>query len=87
MKKLVKYELLKDLVLYRAGTIVYHEFDVLPSQYRDGDTYATNGEWYTYPISDMKVNASGYLVELVKWCANSQRTDDHHQEWVKELSE
>lgn len=82
-KKLKKYELLKDLVLYPAGTIVYHEYEVLPSQYNSGN-YSTAGNWYTKEHGH-EVNASNYLKYLVEWCIGSHRNDDHHEEWVKSL--
>ena len=81
MKKIATYKLLKELPMYPAGTIVTHEFETLPSMYNDG-TYNTDGSWHT----DRGVMASNYLESLIKWCADSQRTDDHHEEWVEFIS-
>jgi hypothetical protein len=78
MSAVVKiYELLKDLPLYPAGTLITHTYEVLPSKFNDG-TYATDGDWKVD-----NVMATQYLVALVKWCVTSQRRDDNHTDWVQ----
>lgn len=78
MGEIVKvYELLKDLPMYPAGTLINHTYEVLPSKFNDG-TYATDGEWKVGGVM-----ATQYLEALVKWCITSQRTDDNHAEWVQ----
>lgn len=72
--------------MYPAGTIVTHQFEVRPSEFRRGETYATDGEWYVGTKENMpNVRAPQFLEALVKWCATSQRTDDKHEEWVQAL--
>jgi len=84
-KETVRYKLLRDLPMYPAGTVVYHEYEILPSQYLDKQgnkqTYATDGDWYT--DIDLKVKATQFLEDTVKWCATSQRDDTYG--WVERL--
>ena len=82
-KVVVEYKLLRDLPMYPAGTIVRHEYEVLPSQYLDKQgnpqTYATDGTWYT----EDNVRATQFLEHTVKWCATSQRGDTDG--WIEKL--
>ncbi len=83
MMKLDKYELLKDLPMYAAGTIVVHEYEQQPSQFNSG-VYNTEGRWYAEK-EGREYNLPAFVVALIKWCSTSQRNDDNHAEWVKVL--
>lgn len=79
MEKIKKYKLLKNLPMYPAGTIVTHRFEILPSKFRENDTYCTDGEW----ITDEGTQAPLFLERLIAWCADSQRDDC--EGWVEEI--
>lgn len=73
MTEIRKYKLLKDLPMYKAGTIITHSYDVLPSKFNSG-VYHTDGEWYTEEFGH-KVMATKFLEHTTKWCVSSQRDD------------
>jgi hypothetical protein len=83
----VKYRLLRDLPMYPSGTIITHEYEVLPSQYLDKQgnkqNYATEGEWYT--DDGLKVLVTQFLEQTVRWCATSQRGDTDG--WIEVVDE
>jgi len=69
-----KYKTLIDLPMYPAGTIVYHEYEILPSKYGVDRTYATDGRWFTVENED-ETMVPLFLQSLIEWCTNSQRDD------------
>lgn len=81
MKILKAYQIEKNLPGCDAGTIIFHEYENLPSQYRSHETYNTDGRWFCVE-SGLKVPIPGFLKDLVRWCSATQR--EEYQGWVTE---
>ena len=78
MKVTKTYQLNKELPRYPVGSIVYHEFEVLPSRFNDG-TYKTDGKWYVLH-GKMEITAITYVGEVIDRAMNDHNIDA--DDWV-----
>ena len=80
---LKKYRLECDLPRYPKGSVVYHEYQELPSKFNDG-TYFTDGEWYQ-ESSLGRVMVPDYVAGVIKRCISDQNVK--MSDWVTLLEE
>jgi hypothetical protein len=75
-----KYQINIDLPSIPKGTIIYHEFEELPSRFKRGDTYTTEGKYYFLNniVSKVpeKVHVWPWIAGLIQTCEQMSKFDE-----------
>lgn len=82
------YRLNIDLPSHPKGTVIYHEYEVLPSKFRSGDTYTTEGKWFTEHGEYIgKVQVWPWIAGLIETCMSMRNWEPTAKRLVTPITE
>ena len=80
-----KFRLNIDLPDNPKGTIVFHEYEHLPSQFGKDRVYATEGIWYTGVSWGTKIRVWKWISGLIETCISMADFDPTAKKMVTKL--